>query len=114
MEERFGDAHPGLEEGVDQELIPGPVSPLTGGRQATDHLPAQVGDYTQGLREQCPAGDEGPPMHSKLDKNDFGPILLPPAGPYQGKEGFLEGREGSKIGQKGFFCLINDTKPICE
>jgi hypothetical protein len=53
-------------------------------------------------------------MHSKLDKNDFGPILLPPAGPYQGKEGFLEGREGSKIGQKGFFCLINDTKPICE
>jgi hypothetical protein len=94
MEERFGDAHPGLKEGVDQELIPAPVSPLTGGRQATDLLPAQVGDYTQGLREQCPAGDEGTPMHSKLDKSLFGPILLPAAGQSQGKAGSRVWQEG--------------------
>jgi hypothetical protein len=41
--EAMGDADPGLEECVDQELIPNPVSPLAGGRQAADLLPGQVG-----------------------------------------------------------------------
>jgi hypothetical protein len=74
--QNFGDAHPGLEEGVDQELIPEAVSALAGGAQAADLLPGQVGDDTQGLREQCPARNEGPLRHSRLDKNDFGPTLL--------------------------------------
>ena len=72
----FGDAHSGLEEGVDQELIPEPVAPLAGSRQASHFLPGQVGDYTQDWREQSPAGDEGSLIHGKLDKSLFGPILL--------------------------------------
>ncbi len=41
-------AYPGLEQGVDQELISAPVSPLTGGRQAGDLLPGQVGGRCSG------------------------------------------------------------------
>jgi hypothetical protein len=68
-----------LEEGEDEELVPDLVSPVAGGGQTAHLLSGQVGDDTQGLGYQGP-GDESAPSHDKLDKTDFGPILLPAAG----------------------------------
>lgn len=75
----------------DQKLIRNPVSPLAGGRQGGDLLPGQIGDDTQGLGYHG-LGDERVTGHRKLDKTDFGPILLPASGQSQGKPG-SRGRE---------------------
>ncbi len=105
-------AHPGLEEGVDQELIPEAVSPLAGGRRATDLLPGEVRGDTLGLWEQYPVGNEGPLRNSKLDKSLFGPTLLLVACGCQAQNAGQREGAAAKIGQKGFFCLINDIVSI--
>ncbi len=90
---------------MDQELIPEAVPALADGRQAGDLLPGEVGDDTQGLREQGPARDEGPLRHSKLDKTNFGPTLLLLACGCQAQNAGQREGGAAKIGQKGFFCL---------
>jgi hypothetical protein len=45
----FGDAHPGLEEGEDEELIPEAIAPLAGSRQAGYFLPGEIRDDAQSM-----------------------------------------------------------------
>ena len=40
----FGDAHPGLKEGEDEELISKSVAPMASGGQTANLFPGQVGD----------------------------------------------------------------------
>lgn len=82
------------------------VPALAGNDQSGHFLPGEVGDDAQGLGEQCPAGDEGPLMHNKLDKSLFGPtLLLVPFG-CQAQNARKRAGSAAKTGQKGFFCLI--------
>jgi len=45
----LGDAHPGLEEGEDEELIPEAIPPLAGSRQAGYFLPGEIRDGAQSI-----------------------------------------------------------------
>ena len=98
---------------MDEEPIPELVAPLAGGGQAGHLLPGEVGDDTQGLGYQGP-GNKRAIGHGKLDKSLFGPTLLPAESGCQAQNAGKRAGSAAEIGQKGFFCLINDMESISK